>query len=214
MASGTGYPHPYKEVENAVEEDHNEEGTLELEPIVASPAAFGSPDPDTSSYSVNVPLDEHPAVLLEKLSDDYGQVERVFGDDADSVRSQAAVGAQLSDEELNSIDIDDDATTQDELKRVARHYGLAVGGSKKQLRDRIAEHRENEEMKVERTAALNSMSREELDEAAMDAAEENGFEDFNPEHYANMDELREAILAMEAGNDPQPGSKAPAEDES
>lgn len=185
MASGTGTGDPRKTVENVVLEDHNKETSeVELQPIIVGPAAFGSPDPDTSAFSVNHPIEDgtHAAVQTGALSEDYG---------ADSAVASPARAGIASADEVSSIDVESEETSKADLQKVAKFYDLSTGGSKPEIRDRILDHRETLEIQEERRVALNDMSRDDMNTEAARAGIEN------PESYANKDELRDAILAKE-----------------
>lgn len=133
-------------------EDEEDGVNQELTPVVVGPPGYASPDPRTQQ-GILVPVEEHP--LSADLSEDYGANERgEFDTDAFETTLTPEDGLkELS--ARRSADAPDDreewskANWQDQ----ARAYGLKVGGTAKDVQQRVEDYEEELEADKDMTAA-------------------------------------------------------------
>lgn len=188
-----------------------EQDVATLDRIVVPPGAFLDPDnPNTINNSVNVSVNDHP----NPLAADYGETATadVGSDDVKNT---------MSDELAKLVDEGADANPRTAAGRLAtseapedreewqkKHwqaqaqaYGLSTSGNMGALRERVEEHEAEDERMAEFEKELHGMGREELDKVAADY-------DIDAESYSRKEDLAQAVLAAERGEDVPPGDKS------
>lgn len=133
-----------------------EEMATELVPVVMAPPAYASPDPATAGARL-VAVEDSP----HELSEDYGAsvLDTPTGDGAvvdtdyfpttmtPQEQQEAAAG-----KEAEGLDADRDKWSKANWQVKARSYGLAVGGSKDKLRERVESYEEELQADKDMTA--------------------------------------------------------------
>lgn len=105
---------------------------------IIGPPAYASPDPATNAGKL-VDIEEHP--FGDDLSSDYGAgVSGPVHVVTTTMTADSVVPEE--DDEFSALPEGQDDWTLDQWRVAAKHYGLGVGGNKKQVSGRVTDYQD------------------------------------------------------------------------